>query len=216
MDKITYCITLADEFEEIQKLLESLIVAKRRTDNILILVDTNKCTQEIEDYLIKMCDNHKITVCFEIFKGNFADWKNLFWDIDILNLSLGDYLFFIDADEVPNPELVEHLPYIIEINPEVDVFGVPRINFVEGITDEYIQQMGWRKDNQNRINYGDYQYRICKNKPNIRWKGSIHEVLSGWDLRVELPMDDVYDLLHIKTFEKQKSQNEFYKNLLKS
>ena len=215
MIKISYCVTVADEKEEFIKLIDFLTTHKRKEDNIFVLVDSNKCTDKLSEYILDLTYDNKIISTFSHFKGNFSDWKNMFWEIDkgIEDEKLQDFLFFIDTDEIPNPELIENLPYILEINPEVDVFGVPRINFVEGITGEYIQQMGWRKDDQNRINYPDIQYRICRNAPTIRWGGKVHETLMGWGLRVELPMNDVYDLLHIKTFEKQQQQNNFYNSL---
>lgn len=214
MIKISYCITVADEKKEFIELIDFLNTHKRKEDNIFVLVDSNKCTDKLSEYILDLTYDNKIISTFSHFKGNFSDWKNMFWEIskEIEGEKLLDYLFFIDADELPNPELIENLPYILEINPEVDVYGVPRINYVKEITQEYIQQMGWRQDEKGRINYPDYQYRICKNS-NIRWGGKIHETLTDYNLRIELPKDDVYDLLHIKTFEKQQKQNNFYNSL---
>lgn len=213
MQTISYCITVANEKKEFINLINFLLTHKRVDDNILILVDSNKCDNKLEDYLLDICKGKKILAYFGNFKNDFSEWKNKFFDIELFNLSLQDYLFFIDADELPNPELIENLPYILEVNPEVDVFGLPRINFVEGIPNEYIQQMGWNKDQNNRINYPDTQWRICKNSPKLRWKGNVHETIVGYKLRISLPQNDVYDLLHMKTFEKQKQQNELYSKL---
>ena len=48
-----------------------------------------------------------------------------------------DYIVNIDSDELPNVELLNILPGILEANPEVDLYYVPRINTVSGITDEF-------------------------------------------------------------------------------
>ena len=46
----------------------------------------------------------------------------------------GDYIFHIDADEIPNEVLLKQLPQILEIN-DTDLVWVPRINIVNGITE---------------------------------------------------------------------------------
>lgn len=61
------------------------------------------------------------------------------------------------------------------------------------------------------INYPDYQSRIIKNKPEILWKGSVHERIVGYKTSVELPAG--YELLHPKTIERQERQNQFYNTL---
>ena len=40
-----------------------------------------------------------------------------------------------------HPIFIEHLPDILESNPEVDLFWVPRINTVEGITPRTYSKM---------------------------------------------------------------------------
>lgn len=211
MIKITYCITVANEKDEFIKLISFLKDHKRFEDNILVLVDSPKCDCKLEDYILSI--STETMIFFSTFKNNFSEWKNTFFNAEVFGGELNDYLFFIDADELPNPELIEGLPYILDVNPEVDVFGVPRINFVEGITDDYITNMGWRKDDKNRINYPDYQYRICKNQEGIRWGGKLHETIQGYKIRTELPQNDCYDLLHVKSFDKQVQQNEFYNTI---
>ena len=52
----------------------------------------------------------------------------------------GDYIFHIDADEIPNEILLKQLPQILEIN-DTDLVWVPRINIVNGITEFHINFM---------------------------------------------------------------------------
>lgn len=208
---ISYCITLCDEIEEIKKLIETLKLSKRSGDEILVLVDSKKATPEIYSFMEEHHRNeHSIIDSFWVdeFKGDFSEWKNI-----LVDRASKEYLFFIDADEIPNPQLLDDLSLILELNNDVDIFGLPRQNFVEGITDEYIKQVGWRKDELNRINYPDYQYRIMKRKPGIQWGGKLHETIIGGDLKVEFPPEVIFSLLHIKTFDKQKKQNDFYSKL---
>jgi len=206
--RITYAITVANEIVEFKKLYETLRINKRDEDNIIVLVDTNKCPKysEFFEFLTDLHKARHIKLIDDKFGGNFGEWKNKLRSHPLCK----DYLFFLDADEIPNPILIENLPLIIELNPEVDVIGVPRANFVTGITPEYVKQMGWRQDIKERINYPDFQYRIMINRPGIEWGGQVHETIINYKVRTELPIGGEYDLLHIKSFEKQQKQNESY------
>ena len=66
------------------------------------------------------------------------------------DLCNGDYIFQIDADEIPNKEPIENLPQILEMN-SVDVILVPRVNLVDGLTDEYIKKWNWNVDDKGRV-----------------------------------------------------------------
>ena len=92
------------------------------------------------------------------------------------------------------------------------MFYVPRINTVSGITQEHIQKWGWRYENE-RVNWPDYQTRIYKNIPNIRWKNAVHEVIEGHKQFTILPAVDELALIHHKSIERQEKQNDFYSTL---
>jgi len=209
--RITYAITVADEFEEFKLLFKTLQINKREEDNIIVLVDNNKCPESCEfwDFLFDLHRARYIKLISDNFNGNFAEWKNKLKNHPLCK----DYIFFIDADENPNPQLIADLPLILELNPNVDVFGIARSNFVKGITPEHIQKWGWRIDSKNRINYPDFQYRICKNISKLNWEGKVHETILGFTLRTELPTESEYELLHIKKIDKQEKQNELYSKL---
>ena len=57
---------------------------------------------------------------------------------------------------------------------------------------------------------GDYQTRIFKNLPYIRWKGRLHERIMGNKTYAFLPKDENYALIHTKTIEKQIETNLRY------
>jgi hypothetical protein len=42
---------------------------------------------------------------------------------------------------------------VIKMNDSVDVFWVPRINKVEGLTQEHINKWRWNVDQDGRINF---------------------------------------------------------------
>ena len=206
--KISYAITVCNEFIEIQRLINFLIKNKRPEDEIVVLYDINKGHEGIEQFLRAKSVNKGLAWMYGSFNGHFADWKN-----KLNSFCTGDYIFQIDADELPPKYLVENLWAILEMNKTVDVYRVPRINTVEGLTQEHIQKWGWRVDDKERVNFPDYQWRIYRNDPNIKWVNKVHEVLTGFEVMSELPPEEEYCLLHEKTIKKQEKQNNYYQTL---
>jgi hypothetical protein len=202
----SYAITVCNEKEEIKKLVSFLISNKREEDEIVILFDEKNGTQIVKDYLTSIA--HQATVAVHDFENHFADWKNL-----LTSYCKGDYIFQIDADELPNEELINGLPYILEINQDIDVFRVPRINTVTGLTDEHIRKWGWNVNANGWVNFPDYQWRIYKNDSSIKWKNKVHEVLEGYKTTTLLPAEEFFCLYHPKTIDRQEKQNNYYDTL---
>ena len=94
-----------------------------------------------------------------------------------------------------------------------DVYLVPRVNTVEGLTQEHINKWRWNVDPEGWINYPDYQWRIWKNIPSIKWKNKVHEVLEGHKSYSNLPAEEYFSLYHHKQIERQEKQNQFYDTL---
>jgi hypothetical protein len=204
--KISYAITVCNELEEVKRLVNFLLSNKRKQDEIVILFDEENGTDEVFDYIESQV--YDCEVFCEKFKGHFADWKN-----ELTSHCTGNYIFQIDADELPNEELINGLPYILEINQDVDVFRVARINTVTGITDEHIRKWGWSVNSNGWINFPDYQWRIYKNDPSIKWKNKVHEVLEGYKTTTLLPAEEFFSLYHPKTIDRQERQNKYYDTL---
>ena len=133
--KISYALTVCDELEEIKRLLDFLIQNKREKDEIVVLFDDSNSTKEMESLLHLYRNNKHIILYVDYFGGHFADWKN-----KLTTFCSGDYIFQIDADEIPHRFLLDNLPSILENNNDLEVFLVPRANNVEGITSEHIQK----------------------------------------------------------------------------
>ena len=206
--KITYAVTVCNEFIEIQRLVHHLLKNKRVQDDIVILYDSKNGNPDIETFLRSHSVNGEFMWHKSEFEGHFADWKN-----KLNMLCTGDYIFQIDADEIPTKTLLEYLPDIIEGNPTVDVLLVPRINTVEGLTPEHIAKWGWNVNSNGWVNFPDYQWRIWQNKPEIKWKNKVHEVLEGYKIMSTLPAEEEYCLHHPKTIDKQEKQNTYYDTL---
>ena len=206
--KISYAITVCNEFVEIQKLLPFLLEHKRNEDEITILFDVNNGDDKVEEYLRAKSVNSEFNWVKGNFKGHFADWKNY-----LTTLCSGDYIFQIDADEYPHETLIEKLPEILEGNPDNDVYLVPRVNTVEGLTEQHIQKWGWKVSQAGWINWPDYQWRIWKNKPEIKWINKVHERLDGFETYAPLPDIELLALYHPKDIKRQEKQNAYYDTL---
>lgn len=200
--KLSYAIPVHDEHVELDRLLTLLVKRKRAADEIMIQCDAGNTTDEVYSVLDRHAEHIMVTE-FALNK-DFASFKN-----NLKSVCTGDWIFQIDADEYPDPYLIDTLPYIINANPGVDVYWVPRINTVQGLTTEHAQVWGWQMTD-NRVNFPDYQCRVLRNAPEIQWRNRVHEVLTGHRQETRLPINDEYCLHHPKTIERQITQNKFY------
>ena len=144
---ISYAITVCNEIKELTKLLNFLQLRIRKEDEIVIQYDESSVTNEVKEYVTlmdSMHDNHKV-IGYPLNK-DFASFKN-----NLKSHCSKDYIFQIDADEIPNEYLVDYLPQVLQENP-VDIVFVPRVNTVEGLTDTHIQKWGWKVNEKGWVN----------------------------------------------------------------
>ena len=60
------------------------------------------------------------------------------------------------------------------------MFLVPRVNTVDGLTQEHINKWRWNVNKKGWVNWPDYQTRIIQNSPKIKWQNKVHEqIISG-------------------------------------
>ena len=206
--KISYAITVCNEFVEIQKLIPFLLKHKRYEDEIVVLYDINNGHEGIEQFLRAKSINGEFSWMPGEFEGHFADWKN-----KLTSFCSGDWIFQIDADEIPHKDLIEYLPEIILSNPKNEVIRVPRVNTVFGLTEEYVRQWRWNVNDKGWVNWPDFQWRIWKNHPKIKWVNKVHEILEGYSTYSNLHEVEEYALYHPKDIEKQVKQNNYYNTL---
>ena len=204
--KISYGITVHNEADELNRLLEVLIKNIDEEDEIVICDDfSNKETIDVIDHWdLHSSDSRQFKVYKRKLENDFAAHKN-----SVIENSTGDYIFHIDADEYPNKILLQQLKQILEIN-DVDLIWVPRVNTVEGFTNEDVQRWGWRINEKGWVNYPDYLSRIFRNTEKIRWERPLHEIITGCKTYSHLPPQEELSLYHPKTKEKQEQQNKFY------
>ena len=204
--KISYGITVHNEADELNRLLQVLIKNIDEEDEIIICDDfSNKETLDVIDHWdLHSSDSRQFKVYKRKLENDFAAHKN-----SVIENANGDYIFHIDADEYPNEILLQQLKQILEIN-DVDLIWVPRVNTVDGFTNEDVQRWGWRINEKGWVNYPDYLSRIFRNNKKIKWERPLHEIITGCKTYSHLPPHEELSLYHPKTKEKQEQQNKFY------
>jgi len=208
--KISYAIMVCNEREEIEILVNHLRNLIDEEDEIVILGDEENVTEEVISYLDSIKNIAKID--YHPLNKNFAAQKNYLFD-----MCNGDYIFNIDADETPSESLIKIIKKILKLNEDIEIIAVPRINTLDEYDEDYIlREMRWNLNENGWINFPDYQWRIAKNVKHIKWIGNVHERLIGNENQTSaLPPEEYFCLYHHKKLERQKKQNEFYKEIVK-
>ena len=201
--KISFGITVYNEHEELNKLLNILVNKIDDEDEIVICVDGND--NDVKDVIDKYSIDSRVVDYKRKLDGNFADHKN-----SVIEKSTGDYIFHIDADEYPHETLLLQLKPILEVNDNVDLIWIPRVNTIEGFTQTDVRRYGWRMTENNWVNYPDYQARFFRNDKSIRWTRPLHELITGCKTYAHLPPHEELSLYHPKNIQKQEQQNMFY------
>ena len=206
--KISYAVTVCNEFDEIQKLIPFLLENIREEDEIVVQQDNTEIHGGVYTYLTshKLKDNIKFIQT--PLNNDFGNFKN-----NLTEACSGDYIFQIDADEIPHKSLLHNLPVLLESN-SVEMLRVPRVNTVNGLTENHITKWGWRVNENGWVNWPDPQWRIYKRTPEIKWRNKVHEVIDGYKTHADLPYEEEWCLYHPKDIKRQEKQNKFYETLL--
>jgi len=199
--KISYAILTHNEGEYINKLLSFLVNNKRPEDEIVV-VDDHSDDKATVEYLNEYKTHIKLF--YRTFDGDHTQ-KNY-----LNSLCTGDYILQLDADELISRELIEVLPEFLESNNETDLFIMPRINTVEGLTSEYIAKWRWNVNEAGWVNFPDWQMRLYRNCEWVKWDGLLHSKIEGFKTYVYLPTEEAYCILHPKQLDRQVEQNDLY------
>lgn len=207
MVSISYCITTHNEGAVyIKPLLDRLLKHLQPEDEIIVVDDFSdeaSTVNVLEEY------RDKVNLYFNPLNNDFAAHKNF-----AKSKCTKDYIFFIDADENVHESLLITLKEILYNNPTIEMFMVPRINIVQGLTEQHVQKWNWNVNEKGFVNYPDPQTRIVINKEEIKWENKVHERLVGHSSHTLLPFEtEDYCLLHIKDIKRQEAQNSFYDTL---
>jgi len=202
--KLSYAICVCNESRELDELILFLKTVKDEEDEIVILIDSGKVTDSVRNVLSKY---KNILVSERKFTGNFAEHRNYHQA-----LCSGDYIFAIDADEMPREEFIRKLKDTITTS-NMDLLYVPRINIIPGYTKEWLSKYEFKINENGWINWPDYQGRVYKNNGIIKWTKGLHETVDGATRVGMFPDEPNHALWHIKNIQRQEDQDTFYKSL---
>ena len=214
MNKISYVILYKNELSELTVLLNKIDSSVlEHNDEINVIVDSDKMDSILTD---RFKDN-KINFYYNQLNNNFSQQRN-FGN----SLCSGNWIFHIDPDEYPSDILIDNIHEILECNSTIDLIKIPRLNLIIGDASE-LTKFNWNISNlegfeHSAVNWhtGDYQARLFKNSPNIKWTRKLHETIEGHKTETYLPKEVDLSLIHIKTLEKQLNQNKFYNSTFKA
>ena len=128
MVSISYCITVHNEGSMyLEPLFQKLFKYLQPEDEIVVVDDMSD-----EETTIATLSKYEDRINYfkHKFQGNFADHKNF-----AKSKCTKDYIFFIDADENMHDNLLLTLKEVLYNNPTVEMYMVPRINIVPGLTE---------------------------------------------------------------------------------
>ena len=202
--KISYAIPVCNEYIELKKLLSFLLKHIDENDEIVVQCDKGNTTDKVYQVL----QHPRFNIIEFPLNGHFSNFKN-----NLKNHCTGDWIFQIDADELPHESLITNLKELLKLNPSTELFLVPRVNTVNGLTQEHINKWRWKVNEKNWVNWPDYQTRIIQNSPKIKWQNKVHEQIIGFSTRGVLPMEEEWCLYHPKDVKRQEVQNQFYNSL---
>ena len=195
--KLTYTIQVCNESREIFSLLNLLTRIIDDEDEINVIVDSAHTTDKVGLVL----DNFRDSVTtfnrpFDSFKKNLDFHKEK---------ATGDYIFNIDADEMPQESLIKIIKKVIE-ETGAEIIAVPRINIHPDITSEEAEEFGFNINEVGFINWPDFQTRVYKRCDHVYWTDELHTKLTGSDKAVAVKPLPSVALWHIKSMDKQKSR----------
>lgn len=197
--EISLAIIVQNDGDYLKNALENV---KNVFDEIVIVDGGSK------DNTLTVAKQYTNNVYVKQFDGNFADQRN--YAIKFCNKP---YVFMLDADETLDDPLKNNIKEIIKLNPTIDLFLVPRINAIIDLDKNpwLVSRYGWNVNDKGYINYPDYQTRLFKNKPEIKWSGKVHERIVGFE---QYGLINDMHIIHNKTCERQIKQNSFYDKLM--
>jgi glycosyltransferase involved in cell wall biosynthesis len=159
--KVSFAITTHNETQCLRKLLEQVFSIKTVLDEVVIL-DDNSTNEETKSILAWAVEN-RARVFYHSLNGDFATHKNYMTDS-----CKNEFIFNIDADELLDENLAKKFREILAVNQEVDMFRLPRINTVQGLTLNHITQWHWQisaqptEIDEKIMGYDSDEFRLIK------------------------------------------------------
>lgn len=194
------------------KIFNLLLTIEPLFDEVIIVDDCSKdgTQREIKRYIEEesksslLFKKDKVQIHIKKLKGDFSEQRNY-----ANSKCTGDWIFEMDSDEQLDLILYQNFRKLLQQynkNKDIQVIGVPRVNLIDGVKTKV---------------FPDYQFRI--HRKGIEWVGNVHEVPKPVYESITKNMNkgnigflQGMGLVHPKTSQKQQSQNDFYRKLIKS
>ena len=202
--KISYAIPVCNEHVELKELLSFLHEHIDEGDEIIVQCDQGNTLPEVYKVLDELNQSY---IEFPL-NGHFSNFKN-----NLKEHCTGDWIFQIDADELPHESLITNLKALLAVNTTTEMLLVPRVNTVDGLTQEHINKWRWNVNEKGWVNWPDYQTRIIQNNHKIKWQNKVHEHIVGASTQGALPMEEEWSIYHPKDIGRQEAQNQYYDSL---
>ena len=153
--RISYAIPVCNEHVELEKLLSFLVKHIDENDEIVVQCDQGNTTHEVHQVLgtfkaPKGLKDPLKVITFPL-NGHFSNFKN-----NLKEHCRGDWIFQIDADELPHESLITNLKELLKLNTSTEMLLVPRVNTVDGLTQEHVNKWRWNVNEKGWVNWPDY------------------------------------------------------------
>lgn len=198
---LSYLVTSHNETDSLDTLLSKLISYKKNNHEIVLLDDYSD-----NQKTISIIEKYKSSINFQQKKlqNDYGAHKNYG-----ISLCKGEWIFQIDADELPTDILLENIDVLLESNSNNEALWLPRLNYFIGVTQQDVETWGWNY-HDGMINFPDYQSRLYKNLSHIKYERRLHEKVEGYKSYAFIPAQKDIALIHTKTIEKQRETNINY------
>jgi len=199
---LSYLVTCHNEGESLGLLLTKLCDTLKPNHEIIVVDDYSDCPKTLA---VLESFNTKIKLYKHKLDNNYGAHKNYG-----IEQCTGKWIFQLDSDELPTDALVTNIDLILESNDSSEIIWLPRCNHFSGYTQQDVVDWGWRISHGGLVNFPDYQSRLFRNQPHIRYQRRLHEKVEGHKSYVFVPPQQDYAIIHNKTIEKQRESNQNY------
>lgn len=202
---LSYLVTCHNESDSLHDLLVKLYESLKPTHEVVIIDDYSDSPVTLsilEEYQKK----ERVVIQKHKLDNHYGAHKNFG-----IEQCKGDWIFQLDADELPTDTLINNIDVILENNSHNEVLWLPRLNYFVGVTQKDVDDWGW-KLYDGLINFPDFQSRLFRNLPYIRYHRRLHEKVEGQKTYAFIPPQKDIAIIHNKTIEKQRENNQNYMN----
>lgn len=211
--KISYLVCCHNEGRLLNGLIIQLANALDGNEDEIVMLDDFSTDAYTKSLLQDATKLPRTRVVQHALNGDFGTHKTFG-----SRQCAGDFIAQLDADERLSQPMMDNIHAVLEANPTIDLYRLPRVNIVHGATVDDARRWGWHLSTLPEYgdapiinwNGGDYQSRIYRNDENIVWYKKLHETVGGAKIATMLPKEVDYAIIHEKTIDRQRAQNEFY------